>query len=155
VLASASSYGSFLASGGAADLSMAFPFTSLQIPRQLYNDMVAQALTELPNECCGLLAGAGGRVTHRYPLTNAAASPARYDAEPRSLFAAFKDMRVQGIELLAIYHSHPTSDPIPSRTDLERNGYGPEVVHLIISLKDGEPRVRGWRLDVDGYREAS
>jgi proteasome lid subunit RPN8/RPN11 len=126
----------------------------LQIPRRLYDEMLAQAVAELPHECCGLLAGRDGRVTHRYPLTNALASPVRYESEPRSMFAAFKDMRAQGIELLAIYHSHPTSDPIPSRTDLERNFYGAEVVHLIISLPGGTPTVRGWHLDVSSYRPA-
>ena len=63
-------------------------------------------------------------------------------------------MRAMGTELLAIYHSHPTSEPIPSRTDLERNYYGSDVVHFIISLKDAEPRMRGWWLGETDYREA-
>src|SRR5262245_30819973 len=109
----------------------------LQISRQFHADMLAQALSESPNECCGLLAGREGGVTHRYPLRNALASPVRYESDPRDLLAADKDMRQQGTELLAIYHSHPTSEPVPSRTDLERNFYGSEVVHLIISIKDG------------------
>jgi proteasome lid subunit RPN8/RPN11 len=125
----------------------------LQISRQVYEEMVAQAIAELPNECCGLLAGHGERVTHRYPLTNALASPVRYESKPESLFAAFKDMRREGTELLAIYHSHPTSEPVPSRTDLERNFYGPEVVHVIISLKEGGPVVRAWHLELGTYRE--
>jgi proteasome lid subunit RPN8/RPN11 len=118
----------------------------LQIPRRLHDEMLAQAVAELPNECCGLLAGRDGRVTHRYPLTNALASPVRYESDPAAMFAAFKDMRERGIEELAIYHSHPTTEPVPSRTDLERNFYGDAVVHLIISLKDGQPVMRAWRL---------
>jgi proteasome lid subunit RPN8/RPN11 len=128
--------------------------SGLQIPRRLYDEILAQAAAELPNECCGLLAGGGGRVTHRYPLTNALASPVRYESDPRALFAAFKDMRQEGTELLAIYHSHPTSDPVPSRTDLERNFYGSDVVHVIISLKGAVPAARAWHLEADGYREA-
>jgi proteasome lid subunit RPN8/RPN11 len=126
---------------------------ALQIPRRLYDAMVAQAVAELPNECCGLLAGGGGRVTHRYPLTNALASPVRYESDPAALFAAFRDMRRHGTELLAIYHSHPTSDPVPSRTDLERNFYGAEVVHIIISLKGDVPTARAWRLAEASYSE--
>jgi proteasome lid subunit RPN8/RPN11 len=113
--------------------------------------MLAQAVAELPNECCGLLAGGDGRVTHRYPLRNALASPVRYESDPKELFAAHKDMNRQGTELVAIYHSHPRSDPVPSRTDLERNFHGPDVVHVIISLKDGEPQVRAWRLGETSY----
>jgi proteasome lid subunit RPN8/RPN11 len=116
--------------------------------------MVAHARAELPNECCGLLGGPPGRVTERYPLINAAASPREYLSDPHSMFAAFKDMRGQGIDVLAVYHSHPTSEPIPSRTDLARN-YSPDVVNFIISLVGAEPEVRGWWLTDQDYREAA
>jgi proteasome lid subunit RPN8/RPN11 len=116
--------------------------------------MLAQAVAELPHECCGLLAGRDGRVTHRYPLTNSLASPRRYESNPKELFEAEKDRRRQGTEFLAIYHSHPTSEPIPSRTDLESNLYGPDVVHLIISLQGGAPTVRGWHLHQSTFRPA-
>ncbi len=126
----------------------------LQIRRHLWDEMLAQAVAEQPHECCGLLAGRDGRVTHRYPLTNALASPVRYESAPKALFAAFKDMREQGTELLAIYHSHPTSEPVPSRTDLERNFYGAEVVHFIVSLQGESRVVRGWRLGEASFGEA-
>jgi proteasome lid subunit RPN8/RPN11 len=125
----------------------------LQIPRHLLDEMVGQAVAELPNECCGLLAGRDGRITHRYPLTNALASPLCYESDPRGLFAADKDMRRRGTDLVAIYHSHPTTDPVPSRTDLERNFHGSEVVHIIISLKGGVAAVRAWRLSETSYTE--
>jgi len=136
--------------------------------------MVAHAAAELPNECCGLLAGireqraesreqraesgeqrAGkvGLVVQRYPLVNAAASPVEYLSEPEGMFAAVRDMRRLGIDILAVYHSHPTSAPVPSRTDLKRN-YSPEVMNLIVSLKDDQPLVRGWWLTSEEYREA-
>jgi [CysO sulfur-carrier protein]-S-L-cysteine hydrolase len=126
----------------------------LQLPIRLHDEMLAQAFEELPNECCGLLAGRDGRVTHRYPLSNALTSPVRYESDPKAMFAAFKDMRQQGTDLLAIYHSHPTSEPVPSRTDLERNLYGMEVVHFIISLQGGVPQVRAWRLAESSYEPA-
>jgi proteasome lid subunit RPN8/RPN11 len=136
------------------------PF-SLQVPRRLYQEMLEQARAELPNECCGLLAGIiftdegkrVGRVVQRYALVNAAADPQRFESEPTSHFRADKDMRRCGTELLVVYHSHPTSAPLPSRTDLERN-YSSEVVNLIISLEREEPLVRGWWLTEKGYREA-
>jgi len=112
----------------------------LQLSRRVYDEMLAQAVSELPNECCGLLAGRDGQVTHRYPLTNALGSPVRYESDPKELFAAYKDMRRQGTDQLAIYHSHPMSDPVPSRTDLEQNYHGPDMVYLIISLKRGATR---------------
>ena len=119
--------------------------------------MLDHAQAELPNECCGILAGRridnSGQVEARYSLVNERASPVEYWAEPRSMLAAFKDMRAQGTVELAIYHSHPTSPPIPSRTDLQRN-YSPEVVSLIISLGGKAPMVRAWWLTETDFREA-
>src|SRR5207253_7450141 len=97
--------------------------------------MVAQAKAELPNECCGFLAGLVeeakvGRVHERYPLVNNAASPTEYLANDRTLFNAYRDMRARGLDLLAVYHSHPVTEPVPSKTDLERN-YFIDVMHLI------------------------
>src|SRR2546428_226937 len=83
--------------------------------------MSAQARAEYPNECCGLLAGIvteqEARVVQRYPLRNAAASPVEYESDPLDMFAAHRDMRQRGIDIVAIYHSHPTSEAVPSKTD--------------------------------------
>jgi proteasome lid subunit RPN8/RPN11 len=94
-----------------------------------------------------------GTVLHCYPLVNAAASSTEYLSDAQGMFDAVKDMRKRGLEILAVYHSHPTSDPVPSRTDLERN-YSPDVIHLIISLRAAEPLVRGWWLTEHDSREA-
>lgn len=125
--------------------------------------MIAQAQAEQPNECCGLLTGVletpvegempKGRVVMRLPLVNALASPTRYQSEARSLFTAMKTMREARLDLLAVYHSHPTSAPIPSRIDLADNPYEDEVVHLIISLETEPPRICAWRLTATSYRE--
>jgi proteasome lid subunit RPN8/RPN11 len=135
----------------------------LQIPRPFVEEMLAQAVAELPNECCGLLAGkmvganpAAGLpliVAKRYPLVNAAASPTEYLSDADGLFAAHKDMRRLGIDILAIYHSHPTSPPVPSHTDRDR-AYYPNVVYLIISLQTDPPILRGWWLTPDNCSEA-
>jgi [CysO sulfur-carrier protein]-S-L-cysteine hydrolase len=119
--------------------------------------MLEQAQAELPNECCGLLAGRVvdgiARVEMRYPLVNELASPIEYSAEARSLFAAFKDMRARDLVELAIYHSHPTTAPIPSKTDRDRNFFGTEMIFLIIGLAVQPPLVRAWRLHTDAQVE--
>jgi [CysO sulfur-carrier protein]-S-L-cysteine hydrolase len=55
---------------------------------------------------------------------------------------------------VAVYHSHPAAEPVPSKRDLERNTYGETVVHLIVGLGRGEPAVKAWWLAEDGYRAA-
>ena len=62
-------------------------------------------------------------------------------------------MHERGLDLLAVYHSHPTSDPVPSKKDLERN-YFDNIMHLIISLKTDEPVTRGWWLGEKDFRQA-
>ena len=142
---------------------MSTPF-QLIVPRAIYDDMIAQARSELPNECCGLLAGKiqepGAekqgpviRVVRRFGLVNAAASPKEYLSDARGMFEAERDRRRLGLEFVAVYHSHPTSAPVPSRTDLERN-YSPDLMNLIISLQDGQPQVRAWWLSEKDFREA-
>jgi [CysO sulfur-carrier protein]-S-L-cysteine hydrolase len=137
------------------------PF-QLRLPRPILAAMVAQALAERPNECCGLLAGIIvteeanvriGRVVERFPLVNALASPTEYESEPRGMFEAVRAMRRRGLDVLAVYHSHPTSEAVPSKKDLVRN-YSPEVVNFIISLTTEPPTVRGWWLSESEYREA-
>lgn len=134
----------------------------LRAPRHFHDEIIRQAQSELPNECCGLLAGrieadeAGtvGRVVRRYPLVNALASPRAFESEARGMFEAEKARRREGLEILAIYHSHPSSPPVPSATDLERS-YGPDVVNLIVSLEGEEPITRGWWLEGNAYAEAA
>ena len=135
---------------------MSRPFR-LTLQQALLDAMIQQAQAELPNECCGLLAGTVSEghavVLERYPLVNALASPREYSGESRGLLQAHKAMRASNSELLAIYHSHPTSAPIPSKTDLERN-YSPDVMHFIISLVGEEPEVKAWWLDEQSYELA-
>jgi proteasome lid subunit RPN8/RPN11 len=120
--------------------------------------MIQQAQAELPNECCGILAGVREgdvlRVLKMHPLINEAASPIEYQSEPRSMFMAVKDMRQLGHDVLAVYHSHPASAPIPSKTDLER-AYSPVVIHFIIGLSGPEPTLRGWWLSETAFEEAA
>jgi proteasome lid subunit RPN8/RPN11 len=130
---------------------------TLLLPQTLYQAMVEHALAALPNECCGLLGGILGpdrvRAVQRFPLVNSAASPkVEYLSEPRSMFAADRALRAAGLDVVAVYHSHPTSRPVPSKKDIAAN-YSETVINLIISLQGGQPEVRAWWLWDGGYDE--
>jgi proteasome lid subunit RPN8/RPN11 len=124
----------------------------LEIPRDLVEAMVAHCVRESPLECCGVLGGIAPRVSSLHTLRNQAHSETRYDAEPRDLIAAYVSLRERGAEILAIYHSHPRWQAVPSRTDLAENYWG-AVPRIIISLLDDPPDVRVWRLEPDSYHE--
>jgi [CysO sulfur-carrier protein]-S-L-cysteine hydrolase len=139
----------------------------LSIPVPIYAAMVVQALAEQPNECVGLLAGIVdecsdadgptvriGRVVERYPLVNEADSPVEFFNAGKDLFAAARDMRNRRLDTLAVYHSHPTTEPGPSRKDLARHYWGPEVMSLIVSLVTAPPTARAWWLTETGYCQA-
>ncbi len=132
----------------------------LQVPCRIYEEMVNHARRELPNECCGLIAGTPPATdstvaiaTRLYRLVNELASPSEYLSEPRSLLHATRDMREQGIDILAVYHSHPKSAPVPSKKDLVRCFYR-QAMQFIISLLGDEPEVRAWWLQDESFTEA-
>lgn len=125
--------------------------TVLLLPEEILAQIIQQAKTELPNECCGLLAGKidanrlQGQVLQAIPLINERDSPIEYASEPKSMLKAYHLMRDKNYDLLAIYHSHPTSLPIPSWKD-RVNATDSDVVHLIISLTTDPPTISCWYL---------
>jgi proteasome lid subunit RPN8/RPN11 len=124
----------------------------LLIPADLLELMLDHCRREAPLEGCGILGGIFPLVSSFHPLRNAAASPTRYDADPRDIIAANRRLRERHEQYLAIYHSHPQWEALPSRADLERNFYG-LTPRLIVSLLHEPPDVRLWRLYRTSYRE--
>lgn len=124
----------------------------LEIPADIFDEMIEHARSEAPAECCGLLTGREGTVTRCFRLRNELASPVAYQADARDLFTAFREMRAIGLELVAIYHSHPASPARPSRVDLAENYYG-DVPRIIVSLAGGSAVVKAFRLGSDRFAE--
>jgi len=116
----------------------------LTIERNVYDALLAAARRAAPLEACGLLGGCQGRVSRFRELTNADASGEHYRMLPEEQFAAVKELRAGGLEMLAIWHSHPATPARMSPEDL-RLAYTPEVVYLILSLAEpGQPDLRGY-----------
>ena len=78
----------------------------------------------------------------------------RKEADQATADEVIRRLRDLNLELLAVYHSHPASDPVPSRRDVMENTYGETVVHLIVGLAGAEPEVRGWWITESGLRKA-
>jgi [CysO sulfur-carrier protein]-S-L-cysteine hydrolase len=129
------------------------PPVALEIPESLLKAMVTHCQRSAPIEACGLLGGfPPAKVDAFYPLRNTSRSETKYDADPSELIAAVREMRTRQAEILAIYHSHPKWQAIPSQTDLAENYYE-GVPRIIVSLLDEEPDVRIWRLFPNSYEE--
>src|SRR5713101_5487162 len=63
----------------------------LPLTHAFIDEMVAHALADAPNECCGIIAGADGRAVKLFRATNAEASPYRYSVDPRDLFRIYRE----------------------------------------------------------------
>jgi proteasome lid subunit RPN8/RPN11 len=104
------------------------------IPAHVRGELEAHARDAAPNEACGLVVVKEG-VADRYVRgRNAAASPYRFelDIDPDTWF-----LEDDGYEL-AVFHSHLSSPPRPSRTDVENIGLWAGRPYLIYTLRTGE-----------------
>jgi len=110
------------------------------IPAAVRSALVEHAHAEEPNEACGLIVLRDG-VAERYePARNVAASPFRFelDAPPEIWF-----LEDEGYEL-AVFHSHLSSPPRPSRTDVENIGLWEGRPYVILTVRSGE--LAAWRI---------
>jgi [CysO sulfur-carrier protein]-S-L-cysteine hydrolase len=89
-------------------------------------------------ECCGLLAARDGVITTLLPATNALASATAYEIAPRELFALFRRIRGAHLDFAGIYHSHLSTDNVPSPRDIELAFY-PDVAYFILSPLSNAP----------------
>jgi [CysO sulfur-carrier protein]-S-L-cysteine hydrolase len=118
----------------------------IDLPVTFYEDMVAQAREEYPNEACGLIAAKEGAPVRLFRMRNADQSPITYRLDPKEQLEVFNELDEQGWELYAIYHSHTQSEAYPSPTD-RRLAFYPEARYLLLSLRDPEGAVvRGFRI---------
>jgi proteasome lid subunit RPN8/RPN11 len=117
------------------------------IPEPIRAELRAHAADEAPNECCGVIVLRDG-VAERYVRgRNALASPYRYELEIDPDVWFLED---DGYEL-AVFHSHPETEPRPSRTDRERSGLWAGRPFVIYGLKHDE--LRAWLVGRDDVQE--
>ena len=125
----------------------------LYMKQQDYEKILAHCKEGLPNESCGLIGGTKNgdkkEVKKVYLLTNIDHSNEHFSMDPKEQFAAIKDMRANGLELLGNFHSHPESLSRPSEED-KRLAYDSKVNYLILSLMDiDNPVFNAFNIDED------
>lgn len=127
----------------------------LRLPRPMLAEMLVHIAAGSPDEACGVLAGAGGRVTRHFPAANAAATPRTFsEIAPRELVAIWDTLDTHGWEMLAYYHSHPASPACPSSGDLAWARDWPGTLSVIFSLAvPAAPVVRAYLIQGEDVRE--
>ena len=107
--------------------------------------MLEHARREAPRECCGLLIGTAESVVRSVRARNLEDGATRYSVDPADHFAAVRSARADGLEVVGAYHSHPSSAPVPSTTDIAEANSGADFLYVIVSLVNDE--VCGYRIE--------
>jgi proteasome lid subunit RPN8/RPN11 len=117
----------------------------VEIPADVIRDMLAHAREEAPRECCGLLVGKGQSLVRSVRARNLDTKATRYLIDPEDHFGAIRAARAEGLEVVGAYHSHPSSTPVPSATDIAEANSGSDFLYVIVSLVNED--VRAYRID--------
>ncbi len=94
-----------------------------------------------PLEACGLLAGKDGCIREVILIANQAQSPVKFRMDPIEQLRAFDRMENAGLDLLGIFHSHPSGPETPSATDIAEAAY--QVVQIIWSRSSHQGGITG------------
>jgi proteasome lid subunit RPN8/RPN11 len=128
----------------------------LVLQEQHWNQVCAHLQSCLPEEGSGLLAGHIAADAACCDLVvavhNILHSPVKFRMSPQEQYRAFCRFEEDGLELLAIYHSHPTGPARPSPTDLAEFAY-PGVYSLICAPLDGIWTGRAFRIEAERASE--
>jgi [CysO sulfur-carrier protein]-S-L-cysteine hydrolase len=116
------------------------------VPPEVREALAAHARAELPNEACGLLLLRDGVAERFEPGRNSLGSPYRFEMEIDPELWFLED---EGYTL-AVVHSHPSTEPKPSKTDVANIGLWEGRPYLIYSVARDE--LAAWRF-ADGAFE--
>lgn len=118
---------------------------NLIFEKSLWFTMIAHAEECLPEECCGLAAGLNSTIKEIIPVENILHSPYEFQMDAGGQIREMLRMEKTGLELVAIFHSHPTGPDMPSIRDIKNFMY-PESYSIILSRKNETWNGRGFRI---------
>ena len=139
---------------------MTFSSPLLRLTSHQHEVIVGHCYDGYPDEACGLLTGRlvgtefDGRVTEAVPCTNAARSAMTYTVDGRDFLRATRAAEARGEEIVGVWHSHTHTDPYPSPTDV-RLASDPMWMYVIVSLRDGVPMLRAYRIRNNAIAEVA
>lgn len=117
----------------------------IKIRKGIVNQMIDHVRMGLPNEACGYLAGKDGIVEKSFQMINTDHSPEHFSFDPSEQFKVMREVRKQGLSIIANYHSHPSTPARPSQEDI-RLANDPDISYVIISLAEKRPVLKSFRI---------
>jgi len=104
---------------------------NLKLTSEQWQTMRQHVVGQSPLEACGLLAGTKDSVEKVLKMRNVDQSPVRFHMDAQEQYNAFEWLEANGLDLVGIFHSHPSGPDTVSATDIAEAAY--EVVHIIWS----------------------
>ena|ERR671910_1114199 len=123
---------------------------AISLTAKQIKQLTGLAKDTLPNESCAVLLGVNGKVVEVLPMRNIDESPVTFSIEPAELLNAYDLAESKGMQVIAIFHSHPAK-PTPSSTDLKFMEINP-VVWVIYSTTESQLKAFVYD-DTDTVRE--
>jgi len=108
-------------------------------------EIVERARHDYPYETCGMIGGRDNTAHIVMALPNASPTPrVHFEIERQSMVDAVMRFHKKGLEVVAIYHSHPDAPAAPSELDIAQATW-PDAVYLIVGLENPqEPDTCAW-----------
>ena len=125
----------------------------MRIARALYDEIVAHALADAPDECCGIVSSREGEAVEVFRMENTAHTWMRYEMDNMELYHVVTGIEDAGLDVGIIYHSHTRTDPYPSQTDINLAFY-PDSIYVIVGTATPEPVVRAFSIRDGQVEEA-
>ncbi|GAB3744158.1 M67 family metallopeptidase [Nocardiopsis nanhaiensis] len=123
----------------------------LRIDRSIYDQIVAHARRDHPDEACGVVAGPEGsdRPERFIEMINAERSPTFYRFDSLEQLKVWREMDDRDEEPVVIYHSHTATEAYPSRTDISYASE-PGAHYVLVSTRETDSaEFRSYRI-IDG-----
>lgn len=124
----------------------------LIFPAKCYEELINYGRSKLPFEVCGILSGYNNNVQSIWKLKNEMNSSSRFFVGKKAVEETLQQISQKEEKVIAIYHSHPTTAPVPSYVDII-NHPDSEVKMIIISYKTKKPIVKCYSVQNGAYKE--
>ena len=124
----------------------------MRISGSLREEILVWVRSAVPEEACGMIGGIENEARLVIGVENELHSPVRYRMRPEDQLRGFMLFEASELDLLAIFHSHPSSPAYPSPTDVAEFYY-PGVLTLICSPVPDGWHIRAFQIQDDAIRE--
>lgn len=123
------------------------PNEAITITRSAYTKLLQICGEAWPQEACGVIACTRAVIDTVIPIKNSHPEPSKaFSFDPAEWTAAYFGMQTSRQSLVGLFHSHPSSEAVPSRLDYDGLWPASSLSYWIVSLKNPDsPYVQAYR----------